>query len=1182
MNPITNLSADNSETNFRRLVEGAVDLIWSCDLEHKFNYLSPRFKQIFGFETEEWIGKSFADLVHPDDLKQFITDVEKILVSNKDNSWIEFRNLRQDRSYGWVETSITAVKDIEATIIGLQGILRDRSDRKQTEKSLHQKEARTRKLLEAIPDIINLISSDGIYLESVRSNQLKDLIPIDVNPIGKHLAELLPPDIAAKQIQAVQTALTTQTTQVFEQKAWFGGKLQYEEVRVVPNSDDTALMIICDINDRKQAEDALRQSEARTRTILETIPDIINLYSSDGIFLEAVRSNQLKDLIPTSVDPIGKHLTKLLPPDVAASQLQAVQTALATQTTQTFEQQVWVGGSLQYEEVRVVPNQDRTALVIIRDISDRKQVEANLRRSEAHKSALISALPDLIMRVERDGTYLEFNAAKSFKGIDEPAVFIGKKVHEGLPFDLAQRRMDAIGVALETDSIQYYEQDIWVDGNIQTEEVRVVPYTEDEVLLLVRDISDRKQAELALLESQAKLKAAYTEQNILFNAMTDVVLVRNAQGRCLKVVPTKDSNLLGNPEEILSRTIQDELPPEAANIIVGAIGRALETKQIINCDYNLKIDDREVWFAASILPLTENTVMQVSRDISDRKQAEIALAESKQQLDLFFNNSLEGFFFMMLDRPIVWNDNIDKEATLDYIFSHQRISKVNQAMLDQYGAKEEEFLGMTPTDFFAHDMEQGKAVWRNLFDRGRWKVDTSERRVDGSQMWVEGDYICLYDREGRITGHFGVQRDISDRKAGEIALAQAKEAAEAGDRAKSEFLANMSHEIRTPMNGVLGMAQLLSLTELTDEQKDYAKTIQDSGEILLKVINDILDFSKIESGNLELEERPFILEVILKSVCNLLSRQATDREINLQYITHLDIPAVIAGDSSRLRQILLNLIGNAIKFTQQGNVTVSVSSKLCAGDSGKHELIFAIADTGTGINSDRLDILFQPFTQADASISRRYGGTGLGLAISKRLVELMGGTIWVESLGCIGGNPPLDWVSQINGSQDGYHDRGSVFYFSLSAQAVSASNLTTQITSVLHDGDAIAPGTESTIRILLAEDNRVNQKLALFLLKKLGYRADVANNGLEVLQMLKLQTYDLILMDMQMPEMDGVTATQMIRQNLNVQPRIIAMTANALPGDRQICLDAGMDDYISKPIQLAEIIRALSQYTSQN
>jgi signal transduction histidine kinase/CheY-like chemotaxis protein len=571
------------------------------------------------------------------------------------------------------------------------------------------------------------------------------------------------------------------------------------------------------------------------------------------------------------------------------------------------------------------------------------------------------------------------------------------------------------------------------------------------------------------------------------------------------------------------------------------------------CEYRVCVNDRTSWIFSRSTPEKELDGSIVwygyTSDMSDRKQIEEALQKNQSALveaqEIAHIGSWE---FDIQSQKIIWSKELFRMFGLDPTQSEPSFTDYLQMI--------------HPNDRLL--LQQ--SVERAVSDGIPYKIDYKVIFPDGSISYHEGRGEIERNELGQVVRLFGTALNISDRKQTEIALAKAKEDAEAATKAKAQFLANMSHEIRTPMNGVLGMAELLEDTNLTEEQEDIVKTIRDSGDTLLVIINDILDFSKIESGMLKLEERSFVLKDAIAFVCNLLNKVSSNKQVSLTYAIATDIPKVM-GDSSRLRQILLNLVGNAVKFTENGNVNISVSRRN-SQNIEYSELLFTIQDDGCGIDRDRIDKLFQPFTQADASISRKYGGTGLGLAISKSLVGLMGGTIWVESLGNIGGNPPDDWTSAPTISKT----KGSNFCFTIALKIVPEAQTTSQID--VKDPQPNENTNLSQLKILLAEDNQFNQKVATLMLKKLGYIVDVANNGLEVLAMVEKQLYDIILMDMQMPEMDGITATKIIRQTNKPQPWIIALTANALEEDRQICLDAGMNDFVTKPIPAKEF-RAL-------
>ncbi len=384
-------------------------------------------------------------------------------------------------------------------------------------------------------------------------------------------------------------------------------------------------------------------------------------------------------------------------------------------------------------------------------------------------------------------------------------------------------------------------------------------------------------------------------------------------------------------------------------------------------------------------------------------------------------------------------------------------------------------------------------------------------------------------------------------------LRRQRDQAEEASHSKSVFLANMSHEIRTPLNAVLGMMSLLLETPLSPSQREYVATARSSGAALLAVINDILDLSKIEAGKLEIELSPFVLRECLEEAVGILTPKAQSKGLALHCRVADGVPAAIESDAARLRQILVNLLDNAIKFTPRGEVSLEVEPG--PERDGLAEIRFAVRDSGIGIPADRMERLFKPFSQADSSMSRLYGGTGLGLVISQRLAERLGGRMWVESA----------------------PGRGSCFFFTLRGRPVL--ELPSRFTPETPDLAGVRLAEVLPLRILLAEDNSINQRVGLLLLERMGYLADVAGNGIEVLEALRRQPYDLILMDIQMPGMDGLEATRRIRAEFPVerQPRIVALTANVLREQREACLAAGMDDFVQKPILFADLRAALSR-----
>ncbi len=618
-----------------------------------------------------------------------------------------------------------------------------------------------------------------------------------------------------------------------------------------------------------------------------------------------------------------------------------------------------------------------------------------------------------------------------------------------------------------------------------------------------------------------------------------------------------------------------------------------------------------------------------------------------------------------------------------------RVTSWNPAAEKLFGYTREEAIGRDVDELIAASADLG-AEAREVNRRGsqhEYRLITRRTRKDGSLVDVQL-LVAPVLVEGKLVGRYGIYHDVGE-------LQRARQAAEEATEAKSTFLATMSHEIRTPMNAVIGMTGLLLDTELTPEQRGFAEVIRTSGDALLGIINDILDLSKIEAGRLELERRPFVLRDCIEAALDLVAASAAAKALDLACLLDPKAPVTLVGDATRLGQILANLLTNAVKFTDEGEVVLSVESKRVVEGDGLgaeiYELHFDVRDTGIGIPKERIDRLFQSFGQVDASTTRRYGGTGLGLVISKRLSEMMGGTMWVESEAGQGsvfhftvkaeaaagpelvalprehaqlvgkrvlvvddnaanrevvkrqasswgmvprdtGSPTeaLEWIRRGDPFDAAILDmqmpemdglalareirrfraarvlplvmltslgrrkedvEAGVDFAAHLTKPIKASQLYEALMSVFGEiseearpvGAGVARGSEATSRgppqVLLADDNAVNQQLALALLKKMGYRADVATNGAEVLEALARRPYDVVLMDVEMPVMDGLEASRRINQEwpAGQRPRIIAMTANAMQGDREACLAAGMDDYLSKPIRREELAAALAR-----
>jgi len=808
------------------------------------------------------------------------------------------------------------------------------------------------------------------------------------------------------------------------------------------------------------------------------------------------------------------------------------------------------------------------------------------------------------------------------------------------------------------------------NGELYWESATISPITNDvgeitHFLAVKEDVTARKEALEALSESESQMRA-------LFLAMTDVIIVYNSEGRYLKIAETNQSKLFRPPADMVGKTVTELFHPDLADFFLTQIRRTLETGVLNIVEYSLLIDNREIWFSANVSPMTSDSVIWVARDITESKRNAAELVRQKQYFESLVQNSPVA---------IVVLDNKEK------------ILSSNPAFEGLFGYSSADIIGVNLDELITDSTTREEAIgYTQTVSTRAVHAIGKRKRNDGSLVDVEIFGVPVFVN-GQKTGMLAMYHDIS-----ELILAQRE--AEESNRAKSEFLANMSHEIRTPMNGVMGMLELALDTQLTAEQRDYLQTSLHSAEALLSLLNDILDFSKIESGKLALEDINFNLRNAVEDVAYTLAKRAQDKGLEIACLIDPDIVTNLRGDPGRLRQVLVNLVGNAIKFTHQGEIIIRADN---IEQSEKYATIhFSVQDTGIGIPYNRQAAVFERFTQADGSTTRTYGGTGLGLTISKQLVEIMHGKIGLNSTPGIGTTfwfdlkfekqpaekretaplspSPVNLLharvlvvddnqtnrmvltknvealgSRVDAVSSGAkalevlrnaHRAGDPYHIILldmqmpgmdgeqTARAIKSDPSVRDakiliLTSMGQRGDAdrlealgcsgyllkpvkqqmlfdaviavlgrpeeqtpsiitrhlLAEKRKDNLRLLLAEDNPVNQKLAIVLLQKAGYSVDAVDSGAHVLERLQANHYSAILMDVQMPDMDGFEATREVRaweQSTGRHIPIIAMTAHAMAGDRDRCIDAGMDDYVTKPLEPRVLLNALDRWTQQN
>ncbi|HYM60668.1 MAG TPA: PAS domain S-box protein, partial [Thermoanaerobaculia bacterium] len=1284
-----------SESRVRSIVDNIADAVITFPSGGSVEAFNLTAEKLFGFSPSEIVGRNVESLL------------PRIRDAEPTGAAVESVARRRDGSEVPVELALTSFKSGERDVS--IAIVRDISERAAVQERLRASEERYRLFFESNPlpsfvwDIATFSilgvneAASAIYGYS-REEFLKMTV-LDIRPL-----EDVP--------RFMETAAETRPM-AFRAGVWRHVRKDGSIIEVDITSQDVqflgraARLVVCkDVTDDLAAERKIRESEDRFRDLFENSNDLILSVDRHGRFVFANRA-WLRTLGYTAEELRGLVIGDLAHPDCLENCKEILRRVMAGQWINNAEVTfVAKDGRRVVAEGNISGRRDEggeviSARAIFRDVTERKRAEKELADTLLSLSTVLSSATEIaIIATDLTGMVTVFNSgAERILGFTAAEV-IGKQsayvfhleselaeLREEMTRELGREVRDFDDLMSRARGGGWEREWTYVRKDGEQRRVNLTVTARRDAggsvigyLHVAKDVTVQKAVEHALRESEDRLK-------LMIDNADDIIYRVDTKGR-FSFLNATATRLSGFPREVLLGSYYlDFIRPDYRPVTRELYIRQLQ-ERIPNTYHEfpgITADGREVWLGQKVQPFFEHGEIAgfqaVARDITERKRAEDQLRHQLSYTTAIMDSLGEGLC------------TTDKDG---------RVTSINPAAEEMLGWGAADLIGQPFHDLVAIHRSGGPRV---LASRSPLREALRTART------VRSDEYLLARRDGRlfavsytsspivvggeVTGAVLAFRDITEGKKLEEALAQARDAAVQSARLKSEFLANMSHEIRTPMNGVIGMVGLLLGTELSSEQRELAQTVRSSADSLLTIVNDILDFSKIEAGKLSFETSDFDLGTTVEGAVELLAEQARVKKIEVVSLVYSDVPRALRGDAGRLRQVLTNLIGNAVKFTDHGEIVVRVQRE---GETDTHVVVrISVSDTGMGIDPAAQPRLFTPFTQADGSTTRRYGGTGLGLAICKQLVSMMNGVIGVESERGLGSTfwftaefekqrNPADADRRLAGRRilvvDDSESGRRVFSQQLTSWGMRAQAVTTGwegteelkaavrrgspydicvvdmqtpemdglhfaaavgrdrdlqaiplvlVTSVGKRGDVegyrsagfkavlikpvkqsflfetllelLASGKEERVRpaeapsvaasatssprkklrVLVAEDNHINQKVALGQLHKLGYPADAVANGLEVLEALERIPYGLVLMDCQMPEMDGYEATAQIRRRERGERRIpiIAMTANAMEGDRERCLDAGMDDYLAKPITERDLGNAIRRWDDE-
>ncbi|MEQ1793454.1 MAG: PAS domain S-box protein [Nitrospira sp.] len=1253
---------------------------------------NPAAERIFGFTAAEAIGRH-ASLIIPEKFHSYVEEVWQRLIIGDTSAHSINDNVTKAGHRITCQWINTPLRDTDGRIIGAFSMVQDITEQQHYQNQLREMEERWTYAFEG--------NGDGVWDWDATTNKVyfsprwKDMLGYAEQEIGDTLEEWstrVHPDDFPRVMSDIDRHFQEAVPHYENEHRLRCKDGSYKWIldrgRVIARTaEGKPLRVVgthTDITERKRSEEAQTHSHNLILSFIEHAPAPIAILDRNLRYV-AVSRRWVQDYRLDNQDILGKHHYDVFPEIRTMEDWQAVHQRCLAGAVERREEQRFVrtDGSEIWLRWEVRPWLDTTGdiggiILYTEDITGRKQDEDRFR-------LVVESMPHGILMVNQAGTITLVNSQMERLFGYTRQELLGQPVELLIPehFRSQHSEMRMAYFASPAPRPMGAGRELYArckNGSEVPVEIGLSPVTTPagiHVLASIVDITARKQVKTAQLHLAAIVASS-----------DDAIISKDLQGRITSWNHGAERTFGYTADDIIGQPGTVLIPPDRAGEETELISRLLRDERIEHFETRRKCrDGRIIDVSLSISPIKDHagTIVgsaKLIRDITARTQSEQARLKLQQAID----HGRDGL------------------ALLD---EHGRYTYMNPAHAAMYGYKQDELLGKSWRELYPPEWA---AMIEHIYlpmlsTSGHWQGELVGRLKSGEAFDVDVALTLLIDPHTNAHTTLSTCRDISSRKQMERELINAKDAAEAGARTKSEFLATMSHEIRTPMNGVLGMTGLLLDTVLTDEQQDYVRMLKHSGESLMRIINDILDFSKIESGKMTIERIPFDLRLTIEDTLELLAPAAQNKRLELVGLIAASLPTAVVGDPGRIRQILTNLIGNAIKFTETGEVLLQVM--LVDEESSAMKLRFEIIDTGVGLNAEAQAKLFQSFTQADSSTARKYGGTGLGLAICKRLAELMGGDIGMYSIPGTGTcvwftllleaqadaseATPHALIDRLDGLRiclvDDNATNRSLLQYHASAwnmphdsaedgtaalallrqaardgkpfdlaivdmqmpgmdglqlgQAIKeepalAHTKLILLTSMGRRGDAklahsagfsgyltkpvrkahlydclrlvmgqslsLPPHDQADsashalitrhqvaevraqLLLLVVDDNLINQKVAVKMLEKLGYRVDVAGNGKEALLALARHAYHLVFMDCQMPELDGFETTKLIRSHEHASQHlpIIAMTANAMAGDREHCLSAGMDDFVSKPVKSQDLQRVLARWLNRS